>query len=224
MNSDNLSRRDTYIAEHRAYVSHLARRMIRQYGLPDFMLEDLKAAGFLGLVEAAGRYRPGKNSKFSSYAFFRIRGSMIDELRRMGKGPIGHKRAYKALKAANEIFHESRETSSHKDSDSQLAEILQNLSTVVLSHKIASSECVEQLIDDSFQESISRRTEKQFLERVISKLPIRQRQVIRSYYFKDLNYDEIAELYQISSKSWVCRLHIQALKNLKELYEKEMRK
>ena len=216
--------RDAYITTYQSYVTRLATRVLRQYGLPKCMLEDLVAAGHVGLVEAASRYKSSKNNKFTSYAFYRIRGAIIDEVRRMGSSTVSYKRAYKTIKVANEIFNESRDDAEATTSNLQLAGILDALSSAAMAYQLTGSEQVESISDEQFEEKLNNQVERQFLESLIQQLSLRQQQVIRSYYFQDMNYTEIARRYKISSKSWVSKLHFNALRNIKKLYEEEKSK
>ncbi|MCA9066213.1 MAG: sigma-70 family RNA polymerase sigma factor [Planctomycetaceae bacterium] len=73
--------RDQLILEHLPYVRHILGRMIS--GLPDHVDDDnLESAGILGLVEAAGQYDPTRGVAFTTFAYRRIRGAILDELRR----------------------------------------------------------------------------------------------------------------------------------------------
>ena len=78
-------RRDRLISDHLSLIPPIAQRL--KQGLPDqFLLEDLLSAGVVGLIEATTRYvrlRPGKKpAKFSTFAYRRIRGAMLDSVRR----------------------------------------------------------------------------------------------------------------------------------------------
>ena len=73
--------RDQLILDHLTYVRHIVRKMIAQ--LPEGIDEEnLEAAGILGLVEAAQQFEPQREVEFKTFAFQRIRGAILDELRR----------------------------------------------------------------------------------------------------------------------------------------------
>lgn len=75
-----LALRDRLIAEHMVLAEKIAHKEGKAY-CPPFDMADLVAAGRVGLVEAANRYTPDKGV-FSHYAYFRIRGAVIDARRR----------------------------------------------------------------------------------------------------------------------------------------------
>ncbi len=73
--------RDRLILEHLSYVRHILGKMLGS--LPEYVdHENLESAGILGLVEAAGQYDPERGTAFTTFAYQRIRGAILDELRR----------------------------------------------------------------------------------------------------------------------------------------------
>ncbi len=73
--------RDRLILEHLSYVRHILGKMLG--ALPDYVdNENLESAGILGLVEAAGQFDPNRGTAFTTFAYQRIRGAILDELRR----------------------------------------------------------------------------------------------------------------------------------------------
>ena len=75
-----LSKRNQLIEQYAYLVDQIAHRLIMRLP-PNIELDDLKSAGFLGLIDAIEKYSEGKGSSFKVYAEIRIRGSMMDELR-----------------------------------------------------------------------------------------------------------------------------------------------
>lgn len=74
-------RRDELILSHLPLVKHVLGRLVG--GLPAGVdVENLESAGVLGLVEAAGKFDPARNAQFKTFAYLRIRGAVLDELRR----------------------------------------------------------------------------------------------------------------------------------------------
>ena len=75
------ARRDELIVSHLPLVKHVLGRLAAE--LPQSVdLDNLESAGVLGLVEAAGKFDPTRNAQFKTFAFLRIRGAIVDELRR----------------------------------------------------------------------------------------------------------------------------------------------
>ncbi len=75
------ARRDHLVETHLDLVRQLALRLARRLP-PSFELDDLVQQGCLGLLQAAERYEPALNSSFDAYAAPRIRGAMLDSVRR----------------------------------------------------------------------------------------------------------------------------------------------
>jgi len=75
------NRRDELIVGHLPLVKHVIGRLLGD--LPAGVdVENLESAGVLGLVEAAAKYDPTRNAQFKTFAYLRIRGAIVDELRR----------------------------------------------------------------------------------------------------------------------------------------------
>src|SRR5262245_19727067 len=74
-------RRDALIFEHLSIVRHVVGKLLAELP-PGMDAENLEAAGTLGLVEAAGNFDPTRGVDFKAYALNRIRGAVLDELRR----------------------------------------------------------------------------------------------------------------------------------------------
>ena len=79
-------KRDALILSHLPLVKHVIGRLVGELP-PGVDVENLEAAGVLGLVEAAGKYDPGRNTLFKTFAYIRIRGAVLDELRRASPLP-----------------------------------------------------------------------------------------------------------------------------------------
>jgi RNA polymerase sigma factor for flagellar operon FliA len=75
------NRRDELILQNLPLVKHVIGRLIAELP-PGVDIENLEAAGVLGLVEAAANYDPTRGAAFKSFAYLRVRGAVLDELRR----------------------------------------------------------------------------------------------------------------------------------------------
>ena len=74
-------RRDELILSHLPLVKHVIGRLVGELP-PGTDVDNLEAAGVLGLVEAAAKYDPTRNAQFKTFAYLRVRGAVVDELRR----------------------------------------------------------------------------------------------------------------------------------------------
>ena len=92
--------RERLLLEHLPQVRYIARRIHDR--LPaQVPLEDLIHAGVLGLIDAVGKFNPGKNVQLKSYAKFRIRGAILDSLREMDWSPRNLRRQARRIEEAH---------------------------------------------------------------------------------------------------------------------------
>ena len=72
--------RDTLIRNYFYLVRYVAGKMAMSVP-PSVEIDDLVSAGVVGLIDAVGKYDPGRDTKFETYAVSRIRGAIVDDLR-----------------------------------------------------------------------------------------------------------------------------------------------
>jgi len=213
--------RDSLIAEYHDFVEFLVTRLIRAMTLPVTLREDFIAAGYLGLVEAASRFDPGKGSDFRSFAFFRIRGAVIDHIRDSCYLSGHSYRMLKALESGNEMRGAQLEGRRHRTGSSheRAREAVDVMSKGAVAFKILRGrEAIEATDDVSPSDPEHDLAEKQMsskIRQIIATLPEKERIIVEQYYFNDLKLTEIAEQYSGLSKSWVSRLHERALEMLR---------
>jgi len=190
--------------------------------------EDLIQAGMIGLLEASRNYDATQGASFETYAGIRIRGSMLDEIRKGDWAPRSlHRKIREISKAIRQI-----ECKYGRDAkDSEVAEqlemslddyhqVLQDASThqVLSFEDLPSKEAkmaeglagklpgpLENLLTDDM---------KNLLAKAIDGLPERERLVMSLYYDEELNLRETGEVLGVS-ESRVCQIHSQALIRLK---------
>ena len=94
--------RDRLILEHLSYVRHILGKMLG--ALPDYVdNENLESAGILGLVEAAGQFDPSRGTAFTTFAYQRIRGAILDCIQ---QGKTIEERSAKLLDAPKKTWVE----------------------------------------------------------------------------------------------------------------------
>ncbi len=204
---------------------------------PELSIEDLVSAGIVGLLEAIERYDPSMNATLSTFADFRIRGAIIDEIRSM---QWASKDARKKLEEVRNTYSELEKSLNRIATDEEVAEKLnitldelyKTLSTVNTMNMI----CLEDLgvgkdgetLD--ILECISREDERDMLDELnlkelrsalgnaIDGLPEKERLVVTLYYFEELTMKEIGKILDIS-ESRVCQLHGKVLIKLRNKME-----
>jgi len=196
--------------------------------LPDSVLiEDLLQSGMMGLLEASGKYNDSKGASFETYAGIRIRGSMIDEIRKGDWVPRSvRKNARAVAKAITEIEQRTGLTAT----DHEIAEVLgvtldkyhSILKDAANGHIFAFDELG---VSDDFlpgtnssaNEPYNGLRDEKFrtsLIKSIELLPEREKLVLALYYDEELNLKEIGEIIGVS-ESRVSQLHSQAMVRLK---------
>jgi RNA polymerase sigma factor for flagellar operon FliA len=215
--------RDRLISEHIEIARRISMRMARR--CPDWIArEDLVAAGMLGLTEAAERYDSTRNEPFLAFAEKRIRGAVLDELRR---GDIMPRRARQMARKIGAKIQELEKTTGKSPSDEEVAAALgvpleayrtdlEHLVHVTVGALDQADDTSAALIsDDASPESGAAR--RQALARVRGALPkLDQRDilVLGLYYNEELTYHEIAEVLGVTT-SRVCQLHGRAISRLR---------
>ena len=95
--------RETLLAEHISLVHHVARQVHRRVS-SDVELDELVSAGTMGLIEALERFEPSRGLAFSTFAVPRVRGAILDELRRIDHVPSSMRRRTRTLSTARETL------------------------------------------------------------------------------------------------------------------------
>ncbi len=191
---------------------------------PSVQVDDLMQAGVVGLLEAARNYDPSQGASFETYAGIRMRGAMLDELRRTNWTPRSvHRNTRKLAETIHEIERQAgrpaRDTEIAEKMDMEIEEyhrLLRQIagSRVLSMDDVSSSgeECVE--VDPDPYDHLQQNAFKAELAETIEGLPERERLIIALYYDEELNLREIGEVLGVS-ESRVCQIHGQALIRLR---------
>ncbi len=206
----------------------LVHRIVQQvaaYLHPPLSRDDLISAGSIGLVKAARDFDPTRDAEFKTYAYIRIRGAVIDELRGWSFAPPTVKKMFDRAQEIAERFLQERGTA---PSDEQIAEAMdlpldklyQVYETARARHFLSISGADEDAPalgdmlaapQDSAPDSRLRRHEiKQTLAEAILELPEKQQQIILLYYHRELTMKQISEVMELT-ESRISQLHAAAL-------------
>ncbi|MDH5378427.1 MAG: RNA polymerase sigma factor FliA [Gammaproteobacteria bacterium] len=191
---------------------------------PSVLPDDLIQAGMIGLLEAARNYDSTQGASFETYAGIRIRGSMLDEIRRSDWAPRSvHKKARMVAEAVRLIENRTgRDARDHEVAEAlgiSLDEYHQML-IAASGYRITSFEEItpgDEVFADTFSEEdggpldgLQKEDFKRCLSEAIASLPERERLVMALYYDEELNLREIGEVLGVS-ESRVCQIHSQAV-------------
>ncbi len=214
-------RRDELVLTHLAMVRHVLGKLAAELP-PGVDLENLEAAGSLGLVEAANHFDPDRGTRFDTFAFSRIRGAMLDELRRncplsqpMLQQVARIRKAYDELRRPVTLEALAAATGLGEE------DVLDCLAAMRLTRMLSWDSGADsatagvdqrQEAPDALAEQAERR---ELLAHAIEGLPERERLVVTLYYVEDLRLKEIGEVLNLS-ESRVSRVLNAALFRLGE--------
>ncbi|WP_428634673.1 RNA polymerase sigma factor FliA [Sedimenticola sp.] len=218
---------DTLVNRHAPLVKRIAYHLMNRLP-PNVQADDLIQAGMIGLLEASRNYDPSQGASFETYAGIRIRGAMLDEIRRSDWTPRSvHRKARMVADAMRSIENEQGRDAR----DVEVAEVLDM--NLVQYHRILQDAAgcrifsIEELqavgelpYDGNDSESaglfdgMQKDAFKKALAEAIAGLPERERLVIALYYDEEMNLREIGQVLGVS-ESRVCQIHSQATLRLR---------
>ena len=218
---------DDMVIQHVPLVKRIAFHLMGR--LPNTVLvDDLIQAGMLGLLEAVKNYDTAQGASFDTYAGIRIRGSMLDEVRRLDWTP---RSVHKKSRIVSEAIREVENKTGREARESEIAEHL-GMDNKEYNHILQDSVgcktfSVEQLTetgDHTFREAdidshepidlLGEDDFQQALAQAIMGLPERERLVVSLYYDEELNLREIGEVLDVS-ESRVSQISSQAMLRLR---------
>ncbi len=212
------------------FVEALARRMAAS--MPNSIdIGDLVQDGVLGLIDAANRFDEGRNIKFETFAERRVRGAMIDALRK-DAWPRGVRRQRRELDAAREAL---RRELGHEPSmadlaarvgsdEKRLSRTIVRINTIEATSPLATGEHFDEsslptaLVPsepESPDRAYERRETRERVRGAIQSLPWRERKVIGLYYYGEVTMKEIGAAIGVN-ESRVSQLHARAIRRLRE--------
>lgn len=215
------TRRHELVLSHLGLCRHIVGRLVARLP-PGVDVENLESAGTLGLVEAANKFDPARGIKFETYASVRVRGAVLDELRRNCPLPqqllervAKVRKAYEAMPPGVSMDDLARATGLSSD------EVADCLSAMRMTRMVSwerSSDPAEKMLADPQERPDSQEEQaeqKRVLAEAIAALPERERLVVTLYYLEDLRLKEIGQSLDLSA-SRVSRLLSAALFHLAE--------
>ena len=218
--------RDLLISDHVEIARRIALRVARR--TPDWVSkDDLIGAAMLGLAEAADRYDSSRGEPFLAFAQTRIRGAVLDELRR---GDIMPRRVRQTARKVGKAIRDLEHKLGRRPEDEEVAaelgvpvqeyreelEKLTHVAVVELDRYAENMSADGATADAALERHQLVAQVKQGLQR----LQDRDAQVLSLYHVDELSYSEIGKLLSVS-ESRVCQLHARALTRLRAEIEDE---
>ena len=221
--------REKIIIEYASLVKIVAGRLSMYLGY-NVEYDDLVGYGVFGLIDAVDKFDYHKGVKFETYASFRIRGAILDEIRKMDWIPRTLRQKQRKIDAAfQKIELELGRTATDSEVAKELEISLEDLETwqsqTKLSNLLSLDEYIETGSEVKMESSLSsqfatpeKEVEKQELKDTLIKtleaLTEKEKKVIVLYYYEELTLKEISNILEVS-ESRVSQLHTKALQKMK---------
>lgn len=228
--SGDISLRNKLVMSY-SYIAQIAAMQLRSLANTQIQVEDMINQGIIMLIECVDRYEPERGIKFESYAFMRVRGGIIDFIRKQDWIPRGVRINSKRI---NEIYNKlytelEREPTSEEVAQKMgisverlvkynyeisnsivysFEELIQNVSQ--MKNVLESST----LVDITPENKLLKTEMSRVLKDSIDELSERERMIITLYYFDNLNLAEIAKIFDVSIQR-ISQINTRAVTKLK---------
>jgi len=224
-------KRDELIMSYAPLVKTVVERIAMK--LPSHVdREDLINVGVIGLMSALDRYDETRNVRFETYARFRIRGAILDELRSRDVVPRSTRNKDSTLEKAISAL---RNSLGRHPTEEDVAEYLnipldeyykmldETRGVSILSQddlppnyceRYGSDEVMESVEKNNPLSLITNREQKELLRDAIDSLPEKERTILALYYYEELTLKEIGEVVSLT-ESRICQIHSQAVLRLR---------
>jgi RNA polymerase sigma factor FliA len=209
---------DQFVKEYEGFVRAIALQTRAQLGL-DSAIEDLVAFGFQGLLEARQRFDASKGVAFKSFAYYRVRGAILDGVRVMARLP---RRAYARLRAAEALDQATEQNGQQQGAAAHAPSVEGTLRSIdSILGRVAAAYTVAVTVEDAEQgagspeEALLHEERLTRMRSAVAKLPDRERHMIEGHYFQGKRFDALSAELGIS-KSWGSRVYAHALELLRE--------
>lgn len=224
--------REKIILEYAPLVKLVAGRLSMYLGY-NVEYEDLVSYGIFGLIDAIDKFDNMKEVKFETYASLRIRGAILDQIRKMDWIPRTIRQKQKKIEA---VMKEIELLNGREATDEEIAvklgiteeEYLEWQSQMKITNVVSLNEYMEQGSEvplesnrhnaarfEGPEESIEKEELKKVLEETLEILTEKEKKVILLYYYEELTLKEISNILEVS-ESRISQLHTRALQKMKD--------
>ena len=224
--------KDEIIVEYAPLIKYIAQKIASR--LPsNIELDDLISCGVIGLMDAIEKFDPTRDNKFKTYAEFRIRGAILDELRAQDWVPRSVREKAKLLEKTYSKLEANlgrqatdeemcAELNMNQEEFHDLLNKAKSISLLNLDDSSSFNRGERKLIAGIIEDSksanpftvVSNQNLREKIKDGIRSLPEKQRLVLSLYYYEDLNLKEIGQVLDVT-ESRISQLHTQAITKLK---------
>lgn len=229
------AQKDKLVIEYSSLIKFIAQKIAVR--LPsNIELDDLISSGVIGLMDAIDKYDPARDNKFKTYAEFRIRGAILDELRAQDWVPRSIRDKSKLLdrtisKLESDLGRVPKDEEVAQKLDLTIDEFhdlinqVRPVSILSMEEQQGFSNADKRSIFNILEElklnnplnRLNVKKIKEIMTKAIEELPERQRLVLSLYYYEDLNLKEIGQVLRVT-ESRVSQLHAQAVARLRSKF------
>ncbi len=227
--------REQLIVEYAGLVKVVAGRLGMYLGYT-VEYDDLVGYGIFGLIDAIDKFELTKGVKFETYASLRIRGSILDQIRKMDWIPRTLRQKQKRLdQAMQDLEARYGRAATNEELSAELDMPLDELEGLVNQTQAAGLVSLDEYLEQGSEvkvelgnkprfeqpeQVVERQELKRMLSEAIGELNENEQKVIAFYYFEELTLKEISDILGVS-ESRVSQLHTKSLKKLREKLGKE---
>ncbi|NDY42705.1 FliA/WhiG family RNA polymerase sigma factor [Dissulfurirhabdus thermomarina] len=227
------AQREELILKYTPLIKYIAGRLAMRLP-PHISVDDLISSGIIGLIDAIKKFDPGKKIQFKTYAEFRIRGAMLDELRSMDWIPRSvRKKATELERAYQKLEKELGRPAEDEEVARELGITIQEFHDLLEKTRhitFLDIEVIRRRMPDSNEEDLFDLIEdkndldpftrlnmlevREVLMEAIKGLPEKERLVVSLYYYEDLTMREIGEIMGYT-ESRISQMHTKAMLRLR---------
>lgn len=223
---------DDLVTQHVALVKRIAFHLAAR--LPsNIEIDDLLQSGMIGLLEAASKFDPSRGASFDTYAGIRVRGAMLDEVRKQDWTPRSvHQKHRKVSETARAIEAETGRLAEGPAVAARLGVTLDEYHDILRDTAQCRLFSLEETLEEpgygrelpasenaTPDQELDQSQFRATLAKAIDKLPEREKLVLSMYYEQEMNLKEIGEVLGVS-ESRICQIHGQALIHLRAIVDK----
>jgi RNA polymerase sigma factor for flagellar operon FliA len=221
--SDLLAMTDDEFIEHfRNFVGGIATNLVKGLKLK-IPREDVEQYGFMGLLQARERYHDDSKAAFTSFAYYRVRGAMLDGCRKAGWMSRDRSVSIEAVSSTNGYLESSAETFAGappaRSLDEAVTRIGDKVGDVLTIMFLQDEEDLDAVVTPNTGdqlEAIELSQRSRDIAAALAQLDDREALVLRRHHFQNESLTDIGRDLGLN-KSWVCRLHARGIEKMRKL-------
>ncbi|MDH4046674.1 MAG: RNA polymerase sigma factor FliA [Gammaproteobacteria bacterium] len=222
---------DDLVTRHVALVKRIAHHLAAR--LPSTIeIDDLLQSGMIGLLEAAGKFDASRGASFETYAGIRIRGAMLDDVRKQDWTPRSvHQKHRKVSETVRAIEAETGRLADGQEVAARLGVSVDEYHDILRDTAQCRLFSLEETLEEpgygrdlpasdtaTPDQELDQSQFRSALAQAVDRLPEREKLVLSLYYEQELNLKEIGAVLGVS-ESRVCQIHGQALIHLRAIVD-----